>query len=378
MKLNVNFDDLFKAAKKMGAKPVDIDLHLQHTVIDPVDIELASGKEIELKDIEFDTGLASHKGRQVLLYIKDHSYRDKVTVALNDGSKGNKFHVADCTTIRDYRENARKRYDRYVIMTNLTGFFPIAGTNQLTGAYEEGDTELCVCKNCLNYLNYRSYATNRSIVFSEFNLEAFFATYSSLFAYLPKNYSDSKLKEKYSSDWNIISGQYKNDKQFVCEHCFVDLSSQKHLLHVHHINGIKGDNSKSNLVALCADCHRKEPYHGHLFVPKANTVLINHLRKEQKILKTNDWTEVYEFSDPSMHGLLSKCQQIGGSIPTVAYEVLGDLDQIVAELELAWPSKMQCVVISNDDIEVATRHGWAAWTLKQAMDNLSEFKSRIT
>jgi len=37
----------------------------------------------------------------------------------------------------------------------------------------------------------------------------------------------------------------------------------------------------------------------------------------------------------SMHGLLNKCEQAGASIPNVAYEILGEFDQIIAELELA-------------------------------------------
>jgi hypothetical protein len=217
MKLNVNFDSLFKAAKKMGAKPVEIELTLQHVAIDPVDIELASGKEIELKYIDFIDGFPSHKGRQVLLYIKDHSFRDKIDEAIEDGSKGNKYHVADCTTIKSYRENGKKRFDRYMIMTNLSGDFPIAGTNQYTSEYIEGNTRLCVCKNCLKFLNYKGYSTNRSSVFSGFNLEAFFSTYSSFFEYLPNRMSVSSAKEKYSDDWGIVAGNYKAGKQFKCE-----------------------------------------------------------------------------------------------------------------------------------------------------------------
>lgn len=47
----------------------------------------------------------------------------------------------------------------------------------------------------------------------------------------------------------------------------VDLSLYKHLLDTHHINGVKTDNSDSNLRALCKECHSLEPKHEHMLVP---------------------------------------------------------------------------------------------------------------
>jgi len=377
MKLNVSFTKLFKAVEKMGANPVEIELNLERIEFDPIDVELeTSGKEIPLNEIDFDTGLASHKGRQVLLYIKDHSYRDKIKLALKDGSQGNKFHVCDCSTIKDYKKNARKRMDRYIVMNKLTGIFPIAGTNQLTWKYKEGETRLKVCQNCLVHLNYSNFTSNRSAVLNEFNLEKFFSTYSSFFSHLP-NSSNEQGVEKYSDDWKQVSSEYRKSQQFICSHCSVNLSTQAHLLHVHHINGVKGDNSASNLTALCADCHRKEPYHGHLFVSRENTVLINQLRKEQGILKNNKWSEVYEYSDPAMYGILKKIEKDGGRRPNVAYEILGDFDEVIAELELAWPKNKECIVINPEDAEVALKRGWAVWSLKQVLDSFPEFTRRV-
>ena len=59
-----------------------------------------------------------------------------------------------------------------------------------------------------------------------------------------------------------------------CKSCRVDLSEQKRLLHVHHLNGEKSDNSAGNLIVLCADCHRKEPHHGHVHVKLADVKAI--------------------------------------------------------------------------------------------------------
>lgn len=378
MKLDISFDELFKAARKMGAKPVEFDLAIEHIEIDPVDSELATGKEIELKDIEFIDGFPSYEGRQVLIYIKDHSYRDKIDQTLRDGKEGNKFHVADCSTIVSYRESSTKRFDRYVITTNLSGDFPIAGTNQYTGEYKEGSTQLCVCKNCLKFLNYKNYKNNPSSAFNHFKLAEFFSTYSSFFAYLPNRTATGSQKEAYTDDWGIVSGQYKADKQFCCEQCGVNLSSYKNLLHVHHKNGVKGDNTLENLIALCADCHRKEPYHEHLFIPQKDTALINHLRKSQALFKTNDWQEVYEFADPAMYGLIAMCEKAQTAIPAVAYELIGNNDQIVAEFELAWPRRKQCIVIRSNDAKSAKLYQWRAWSMIEAIENFSDFKDYIS
>jgi len=149
------------------------------------------------------------------------------------------------------------------------------------------------------------------------------------------------------------------------------------LLHTHHKSGVKTNNKLSNLQALCIDCHRKQVNHEHLFVHHEDMVMINHLRREQGQLKKGSWSEVFEFSDPALHGLLAKCEHNRVKNPVVAYEILGDMDEIVAELELAWPKSKNCIVIRKDDAVVAREHGWHVWTMIEAMDDFSQFKSSV-
>ncbi len=35
-------------------------------------------------------------------------------------------------------------------------------------------------------------------------------------------------------------------------------------LHVHHMNGLKNENSDKNLKAVCVHCHALEPSHSHI------------------------------------------------------------------------------------------------------------------
>ena len=55
------------------------------------------------------------------------------------------------------------------------------------------------------------------------------------------------------------------ERDFKCDNCQIKLDgAHRKYLHVHHKNGLKNDNSKSNLEVLCIRCHANQPYHAHL------------------------------------------------------------------------------------------------------------------
>lgn len=86
----------------------------------------------------------------------------------------------------------------------------------------------------------------------------------------------------YTPDWSSISRQYREKQHYKCQDCGVDLSNEQHLLHTHHKNRDKGDNRKKNLIALCASCHKKQPYHGQrLLVADSESKKIDQLREQQ-------------------------------------------------------------------------------------------------
>ena len=377
MSLNVDLSELLSNAKRMSGEDFNFRLKLDKIEMDPLDITLTTtGVDIELSEINFEHGLASHEGRQILLYISDHSFRDKIDNVLEDGAQGNKFHVADCRTIKEYRARDEKRFERYKITNNLSGSFNVSGTNQYTNVFTEGQANLKVCKNCLTKLNYKGYQNDNSI-FKIFSIEEFFSIYSSFFEYLP-NRSLSGLKvDRYTDDWKKVSKEIKKVRAYKCEQCRVDLSSHENLLHVHHKNGIKNDNAKLNLAVFCADCHRKEPYHAHLFVPISETKIINALRKKQSLSHTDGWEGIFKYTDPSLEGLLKMCQKKSLPVPKFSYELLDDYDEICAQLDLAWKRSKVCVVIRGDDRNEAERKGWEVWSMTDALDEFIRFSSRL-
>ncbi len=260
MRLEVDFSALEANVRRMGAKSIDFVLG---TVWDDSEVQFdkelgrAEGVKVGPHDLEITQGLLTLRGRQVILFIPDHTFN--VENVLRNPGKGRKFHVAYCDTLEEMQNAGR--YKRYKVTNNVSGSFPIYGkgvakkngTNRV-----EGFAALNVCKNCLFKLNYKGAAQSaaaRQKATDLFSLDSFFSTYSSVFSSLPSQHIDDAAKG-YSDDWKQISAAYRKDKNYTCEKCNVGLTIAKHLLHTHHKNGEKSDNTSSNLMALCADCHR--------------------------------------------------------------------------------------------------------------------------
>jgi len=64
-------------------------------------------------------------------------------------------------------------------------------------------------------------------------------------------------KWSYSHDWKSICKAVKDRDKWTCQHCGKTRKRWGNYLHVHHIDGDKFNNSKSNLISLCANCHHK-------------------------------------------------------------------------------------------------------------------------
>lgn len=366
MKLDIQFEELWRNAAAMGAESRSIDIGKVWSDDDLIiDTQLSTtGVEIGLDEVDIEEGLLSYKERQVLLYIPEHSPKyQPIEDVIAGNAKGNRFHVSDCSTLVDMRK--RNRYERYKVINNIAGVFPVYG-NSDSGQLIEGDAELGVCQNCLTKLNYKGAQTNsksKGEIARTFNLEEFFSNYSSLFKYYPKTHVRD-AKKGYSKDWDQVSLRVRSASNFCCGHCNVSLIHHKGLLHTHHLNGEKSDNSEANLIPLCADCHRKEPFHEHMHVKHADSQLLNRLRREQGLLEDNDWSKVIKYADPAVHGILLHCQKGGYSAPKVGYEAIDQRGEVVAEFELAWPVKKLAVALHS----VESMSGWRVLGLNEAIE----------
>ena len=63
--------------------------------------------------------------------------------------------------------------------------------------------------------------------------------------------------------WQNLSRWMREEKQWTCEKCCINLKDRQQDLHVHHIFG-RGFNSPQHLMVLCRGCHVEQP--GHKFM----------------------------------------------------------------------------------------------------------------
>ena len=63
-----------------------------------------------------------------------------------------------------------------------------------------------------------------------------------------------------SDYWWALSTWYRQEQDWICERCGIDLSKRTYFLHTHHIHG-RSWNDPKHLKALCIKCHAEEPYH---------------------------------------------------------------------------------------------------------------------
>ncbi|HIF9381511.1 TPA: HNH endonuclease [Photobacterium damselae] len=354
MKLAINLDKLMYAIEIMEPEKKGVfTLALQETHIDKVSVELEQGKDVELKDVEVESGLLSYKGRHVTLYIKAN------------GSSA-RFHISDCSTLQSMRSSGR--FERYVVTNNTSGEFIVDTT------YGEIKARLKVCQNCLRKLNYKGCNTTTKIglIVQNFNMAEFFSTYSSFFPHMPSRLAET-AKSGYTDDWSKISSHYRVEKNFECEECKVNMRSHRALLHVHHISGVKSDNRPSNLKALCIDCHSKQPKHEHMALSHRERQVINDLRKDQGLLdELGEWLELFNLSDPGVHGVLYACQQAFIKKPEINYLVEDSYGELAARLELAWPKHKFGIAISMNDIDIACNNGWQVVGINDFLENYKE------
>ncbi|MCL1123393.1 HNH endonuclease [Shewanella surugensis] len=401
MKLNVDFSALHQAIAPLGkvAASFSVTRHVNEleSIASHLTIGVILGKDIQLDEIDGSHGVLSYHGDQVMLYIPDQG--DEIQFILEDGKQGCRIHVAECSTLELMRETGR--FDRYKVINRVDGFFPVFGRNFKLKQDIKGEADLGVCKNCLTLLNYQGYSSQghrvKNQVVNAFSFEQLFSTYSAHFNSLPSN----KKKGNYTADWDSISTQLRSELDYTCEQCDVNLTQYTKLLHAHHVNGNKADNGRSNLRALCIDCHKKQPHHSHMRVSNEDVLIINRLRREQHKFDVFDYQQLRDCADTALDGLLQKCQTMGlpqGELGVVINADVNpkpkpkpkpkpgkdngnrdnnwDNNNWIA-IDLCWQKRNVAVLIKSENTARLQRHGWTVFSAFEALNEFERFQAKV-
>lgn len=202
----------------------------------------------------------AYRGQRILVYIRDvNNYRDPKQINLP------KFHISYCKTLEKMRNDGR--WQRYVIANRDDGYFNVKINNI------DKSEKLDVCQPCLENLGWKDFSIysmavhEKQKIVRQFSLPDFFAKFpKSLFSVTPTYTSDTAPINDYSDNWPEISEKIRQERNYTCDNplCRLQLVHDKKSLHVHHINGLKNDNSNSNLIVLCIRCHANQPGHSHM------------------------------------------------------------------------------------------------------------------
>jgi len=181
-----------------------------------------------------------------------------------------RMHICECETIREFRAKGSLEYEYRFAETKT-----VKVINMDKGNREKEVSNLPLCKYCIKELS--SKGKFREIRDSD------------AFAKKAKELRQNNVVSSaevdifgYIREWQNISSEFKEKKNYTCEKCRVRIDNEfdRQFIHVHHKDGNKQNNQESNLQCLCIECHSQvNDAHRKNFSSNAQQVRLRHFRE---------------------------------------------------------------------------------------------------
>ncbi len=282
MKLSDSSDRLDSLRARIGADLVQLEFGAALSEFERVVVQLETneGLIVEREDIKTVGPFLTYKGDVLaILYIFNSNYSKLDLEAEIPQQSAPRFHFTWCDVL--VKMEKKGRFERYVLSRSKSGLFQVEARERepdqisLYGEYHVLDNiRLAPCQRCLDKLQYhdfdcRQLKGDRVEAVKNFSLQTYLGENDGTFNVMrrtPKHTAASQPRGGYTDYFPKISTDLRQRCGWECSRCGVNMSQMKKGLHVHHINGVKGDNSESNLSVLCAMCHKAEPHHETMHV----------------------------------------------------------------------------------------------------------------
>lgn len=227
---------------------------------------------VSYDDLSFASdGTIEIKGSKCCAYIMDqctgmYDLKSKIS--------GYKYHLCNCKTLQEMVRGGREK--RYVVTSRADGRFP--ANPQGVKIKQPVLMSLTLCEHCIKILRAKG------MYFEPFTLSRFYRRYQQDIPYNFQREEQVLITEKYAPDHAEVAKKYKEAIGYKCQLCQVDCSSCRHVLHLHHKNGVGTDNKRENLEVLCVMCHAEQYKHGNMNSNpkyKDDILTVRRLRMEQ-------------------------------------------------------------------------------------------------
>lgn len=251
-----------------------------------------TGLDVEKGDIQSVGPFLTYKGKFLAIVYILNSTSPSSDLQHNEPSKQTpKFHLTWCRTLEQMSK--KKRFERYVLSRTPSNLFRVealehdpASIRRFGERHMLEEVRLFPCQNCLDALEYKGFTLSSSKKdrlqkVDEFEVRSFLDENDGNLAvmrHVPKTRAENARSGAYTSDFPEISRRLREEHYWRCTKCQVDMSHCKRGLHVHHVNGVKSDNSLGNLMVLCAVCHRGiDSHHSSMHVkPDIESYIFDH------------------------------------------------------------------------------------------------------